>query len=511
MNKKVIISFLLIIKTFLFASGVVASQEEGAKKLTLEQSMQLLEDTKYLLSDKETIDYNDPRLNEILNKYADKYDLFKIYKAFIEFDKSKKTKDDTAKAKRWIFNFCKKRERYCHWSEDYTDEKNALNNFLYFLSVGFEDDLVEVLPGERERNNDKGGYKYIKIPLWLVLKYPDIINGDGVYILMVNARSSIQNLREFYDFMSGFSKIHEGYLTPMFGCQKINSHFYTKNFINIASFNPGYYLDREFRIKTKKSFTENMLYAERESYLSIEHRLKYEKFLKSLHIFSNVLSDYYRENYGLSNYADQADIVISSYVYEHTQQNSDEYDPTIVNFIILFGADKINFLKPVIENLEVVAKSEFLRYAVVANMDFDFIKWLIDNGADVNFDHYKFRSEYPLMASFRNIKTMKLLIDSGADINAKNRIGETALFYAIKFNNIEAVKILINSGANVNAITSPKVRDLNNTDFINSPLIYAKRYASKEIVELLIKHGAKDGPADPAKVEAWIKEGPLDW
>jgi len=43
-----------------------------------------------------------------------------------------------------------------------------------------------------------------------------------------------------------------------------------------------------------------------------------------------------------------------------------------------------------------------------------------------------------------------------------------------------------------------------------SPLVYAKRYADKPVVKLLLKYGAKMGKADPKIVKEWIKEGKLD-
>jgi len=515
--------FLFIVSFADISISIASTLNSKQEKPTLEESKQLLEDTQYLLSDKEIIDYEDPRLNEILNKYSDKYNLFKIYKAFIEFDKSDKTTEDVKKAKNILLNHFNSIQRHLHWSENDSDEENTLRVFLSLMSGGLlSDDIAYLLPGEREENVDNGGYKYIKIPLWLVMKYPDIINMDGIHVLTVNAKNSIKNLKEFHDFMLQFSKIHGGYLTPMHGHQKISSHLMTKNFISIVSFSPDHYIKQSAKQEgnTPESFKENMLYAEQESYLSIEHRVKYERLLQALHKFSSTLSQYYQTHYSLSNYADQTDIIISKYVHHHTKQRSmstrkgscdpDYYDPTLVNFIILFGLDKINNLKQLIQNLGEESKSEFLRHAVLANADLNFIKWLLYNGADPNYIFYKFRYVYPLMVSFRNIDVMQLLIDSGADINASNRIGETALFYAIKFNNLEAVKILIDNGANVNANTNPKIRDQNNTNFINTSLIYARRYASKDVVALLIKHGAKDGPADPEKVKKWIAEGPLD-
>ena len=99
-----IISIMLIGSTTLLLNARISACEEPIKSkiLNLAESEQLLEDVQYLLSDKETIDYNDPRLNEILNKYD--YNLFKIYKAFIEFDKSDKTQTDIDKANAVLSN-----------------------------------------------------------------------------------------------------------------------------------------------------------------------------------------------------------------------------------------------------------------------------------------------------------------------------------------------------------------------------------------------------------------------
>ena len=95
----------------------------------------------------------------------------------------------------------------------------------------------------------------------------------------------------------------------------------------------------------KVAFLETLSTTEitQESYLSIEHRLKYEKFLESLHKFSSALSQYYQTNYVLAEYADKSNIIISTYVREHTKQGSmstrkgscdpDYYDPIFVNFV----------------------------------------------------------------------------------------------------------------------------------------------------------------------------------
>lgn len=483
--------------TIILSSANVLAHKEGLKhkNLSISESKELLEHVQYLLSDRETIDYEDPKFNLILSKYD--YDLFKIYRSFIEFDKSDKTLADINNAAKFLDLSC-----------DNLDIETIFTQFFRKMSHNLIGrDLEDLLP-ENLYDSWYEGYRYIKIPLWLVKKYPHIVNyTNGPNCLSVNSKFSIKNLKEFNEFISKFANIHNGYITPMHGHQKINSYLITKDFINVVSFNPRRYVEHNLKYGecAKKSFKERMLYSEKNSYLTIEKRLLYEEFLEYLPKFSRALKDYFDSNDFL-DYSDQVDNIISHYICEHTEQD-DDYDPLVVNLIALSDASNINDLKPLIQTLNKDRKSEFLRHAVTANLDFDFIKWLIKNGADTNYK-FKFRGETPLMASFRNIKVMKLLLKCGADINAQNKKSETALFYAIKFNNLEAVKILIDKGANVNAFTDPSVPVLDNTDFVSTPLIWAERYASKEIINLLIKHQAKEGSADPKKIKEWIDKGP---
>ncbi len=308
------------------------------------------------------------------------------------------------------------------------------------------DDLDYLLPGEVERHYDDG-YKYIKIPLWLVLKYPQIINPDGINEFTVNTQNSIKALKEFNDFMFNFTQVHLGYLTPMHGKQKINSYIMTKHFIDNVSFTPEQYIRNiNPSVCARKTFKERMLSIEKWSYLKVEHRLKYENFLKSFFAFSNALSKYYQTHYNLSDYADQANNIISYYVCHHTEVSDYYYDPIVVNFIALLGIDKINDLKPFIKTLGPELKGEFLRHAVVANLNLGFISWLIKNGADID---YKFHNQTALMASFRNIEVMEFLLKHGANIEAKNKENETALFYSIGISKFFKIYVFIESDNNL--------------------------------------------------------------
>lgn len=77
---------------------------------------------------------------------------------------------------------------------------------------------------------------------------------------------------------------------------------------------------------------------------------------------------------------------------------------------------------------------------------------------------------------------VKKLIKEGGDVNAHNEHEESVLAYAITYNHIPIVKRLIEEGIDVNS-TQRK------SGF--TPLMGGVCYGRKEIVQLLLEHGAK--------------------
>jgi ankyrin repeat protein len=56
----------------------------------------------------------------------------------------------------------------------------------------------------------------------------------------------------------------------------------------------------------------------------------------------------------------------------------------------------------------------------------------------------------PCVFTSDSLEFIRYLLNNGADINAKNKCGKTALIYAIQRQNIELILYLINSGASLN-------------------------------------------------------------
>jgi ankyrin repeat protein len=128
-----------------------------------------------------------------------------------------------------------------------------------------------------------------------------------------------------------------------------------------------------------------------------------------------------------------------------------------------------------------------LHYAV-KNNEINFIRFLIEAGADVNAKDNN--GNTPLnMFPVSNIDgnnignyfdILVLLISKGADINNKNRFGKTILHSASEQDKIEFVESLLEQGANINVVDNDG----------DTPLHYAVNGRHEIMVELLLQHHA---------------------
>jgi ankyrin repeat protein len=88
-----------------------------------------------------------------------------------------------------------------------------------------------------------------------------------------------------------------------------------------------------------------------------------------------------------------------------------------------------------------------LMYAI-ENKDKELVKYLLENGADVNYQE-EYWGYTPLMLACREgiTEIVKILIEKGADVNIKDKEGWTALTYALKNKNERIVELLKSYGA----------------------------------------------------------------
>ncbi|MHC5007117.1 MAG: ankyrin repeat domain-containing protein [Planctomycetota bacterium] len=111
------------------------------------------------------------------------------------------------------------------------------------------------------------------------------------------------------------------------------------------------------------------------------------------------------------------------------------------------------------------------------------------------------RGRTPLMAAVQSRKpdkqeAIRFLIDNGADVNARDQLQGTALLRAAgSFGDLDSVQVLLSAGADVN------VQDKNGM----TPLMWAARWGDAPRVEALVKAGAKVAVRDNSGKSA------LDW
>jgi ankyrin repeat protein len=132
-----------------------------------------------------------------------------------------------------------------------------------------------------------------------------------------------------------------------------------------------------------------------------------------------------------------------------------------------------------------------LTYACIYNPDI--IPYLIENGADINYQNDKKETTLLYLACttiLTNMDIIKLLIEKGANVNTPDIYGYTPLMYAIRTSpdtNTNFMKILLDHGANVND------QSINGS----FPLLIACFSGQKKPVELLLKYGANTNMYTP--------------
>lgn len=133
--------------------------------------------------------------------------------------------------------------------------------------------------------------------------------------------------------------------------------------------------------------------------------------------------------------------------------------------------------------------------AAVRENNFNTVKFLIDNGADVNRPAYW---ETPIGVAAYNgyVKIAEILIKHGADVNVQAEDGVTPLVNAILTNKPEMVDLLLSNGANPNYVLP---------DTGESPIIIAARNGNTKMVDSLINDGANVNYLDSGSLTS------LDW
>jgi pectate lyase len=146
-------------------------------------------------------------------------------------------------------------------------------------------------------------------------------------------------------------------------------------------------------------------------------------------------------------------------------------------------------------------------YEATATGDFELVKLLVSEGADVNSKKDDLLST-PLhrAVSGGHINIVQFLLSKGAEVNVRgNWRCETPLHYAATLTTgRDIIELLLTKGADINAVNS----------YGDTPLQYAAWSDRKDVIQLLLQKGATIANihiasymGDLEKIEAFIKEG----
>ena len=158
----------------------------------------------------------------------------------------------------------------------------------------------------------------------------------------------------------------------------------------------------------------------------------------------------------------------------------------------------VKLLKYLIENgADVNAKDEHEWTALMCateNDHFEMVKFLLENGAKINAKNIYAETALILASKSCNLKTVKYLVQCGADVNAKDQHGYRGLLLAAIYGRYDIVKYLVDNGADVNA----------KSYYHETALILASAHNHPEIVKYLLDNGADVNVANSHKNTALI-------
>ena len=125
----------------------------------------------------------------------------------------------------------------------------------------------------------------------------------------------------------------------------------------------------------------------------------------------------------------------------------------------------------------------YKRQLIKASRDGDTntVRKLLKRGANINAGLY-YNNETSLIcaSSHKHLNLVKYLIQNGADVNIPDKTGRTPLIHASASGSLEIVKYLIEHGAEVNHTTDSKI----------TALIWAIKFGRLTITKYLVQHGA---------------------
>jgi hypothetical protein len=336
------------------------------------------------------IDYNDPRLNTAFEKFP--LEICHTYKALINYTRQQKTNGNKITENNQDYKLSYRKIYSGAKSEDEP-------NYQSSTPIGkiLEDLLVNVHYSVYPENYYFADFG--KIPLWLVLEFPEILLNMGDRfspgVLATKSLHNIKEVEEFIDLVNGVLDMH--YADNRYcwrGTIIIDLRAQNRNTIDMMSFAPQLILEKpklffteedEFSAGQKlkfKTVEENLINLKAWSLRGIWNRLTYNKFVTKLQLAVKPMQSYYQQNYNLAKYAPEAELLLSHYIITLFP------DTKAAEAKVFKVVNTINgSIEECQKNTNDFTKAEWneiLHMAILADFPKETIEWIIKQGANIN-------------------------------------------------------------------------------------------------------------------------------
>ena len=486
--------FLCCLLLLGFLTPVTKAQHAGA-----------LLDALGITQERASLDANDPKLATLFKAHT--HDVYKLYEAFIAWDDNRTSQQATHKAKQILRQLEKTYDK--HFSPLHSTQSIEEAFFFWMRYCALRSDAAE----EIARCFPKDSKKRYGLPLWLVLKHPQILHDEPWprYPADVCATQKVFDLPHFSQLQHHLERLTEGrWAWTSYGNNtgtiRLDIDGNHRLFERLLNFHPAAILKEH-----QSSTTEELLRPLKMWALEgLWNNLAYKDFVVAFSNATKELKTFYKSQPHLKAYHHKVHKLLAAYIYlwAPVQRKAPAF------YLIDMGEEKFckAMAQKALKSCTPQTLNACLSRAILNDFSAKTLELIIQSGADVNALHF---SETPLMKAVQRPKVVALLLKHGAKVNARNPFGKTALFYAIQCGSDQTIRMLLQAGANVNdALYHLKEMEglayKSNMDFMLehvadfTPLVYAMRYGSCKTQKLLKQRGATLGCAPPKRINAWV-------
>jgi ankyrin repeat protein len=201
--------------------------------------------------------------------------------------------------------------------------------------------------------------------------------------------------------------------------------------------------------------------------LSNETQGRIKLFQKELDYNNNILNNSSKKYY-LNNEKVRTIFKKKTLLEKEIERNKKEYEETIQE--LEKNSTDINFQ---------VKKGYTCLILAVCNNNMEVVKYLCENGADLEITDYEFKNTALFFGIGNNhTEVVEYLIEKGANINHRNSNGDSPLHFACIKGNLQLVKLLHQKGADLNEPNSEG----------NTPIAFCTGNKFTDVMEYLIEN-----------------------